>query len=72
MHKARVLRDMLKTDLARLYGSGQVSDCSDELVEAILKQARHWLLDHSHALIMNRRHAEVPLIHELLTNLGDE
>lgn len=49
MHQPRKLREMIKKSLSGLYGSGVVSDCSDELVDAVMRQVSFWLQDEQHA-----------------------
>lgn len=54
VHKPRDLGKMLKKELVRCYGTGAVSDCSDELIHVILQTAQHWLMDEQHADKMAR------------------
>jgi hypothetical protein len=54
-----------------MYSVGAVSDCSDELIDAVIFEVKLWLKDHSHARIMSQKHPDAVVITQLSEHLGE-
>lgn len=52
INASRSLRSLVKDNLRLLYATGAVSDCSDTVVDSVMKSFDHWLRDVEHGLRM--------------------